>query len=131
MKTFKGKPITGATRIEQSRKRPFVPDAKETSADEMAMIKEPPTPFKNRQTAAQMPAGSGRKALLGVGDGKSANALLRGSPQTNLAGTGNRVPGGYGKVVGGQKGTSHPSRKGEVTMGTTAKRNAVFFGGAR
>jgi hypothetical protein len=55
----KGKqPITGA-RPQYSRKRPYIPDAKDTSLDEERFISEPPTPFKNNQSNLNgIPAGT-------------------------------------------------------------------------
>lgn len=46
-----------ASRPSVSMKRPYVPDAKDTSLDAERMIAEAPTPFKNKMTAAQMPVG--------------------------------------------------------------------------
>jgi hypothetical protein len=53
-----GRPITGA-RPSISHKKPYVPSA--DSLDAQRQIKEPPAPFKNNMTAAQMPAGTNPK----------------------------------------------------------------------
>lgn len=51
-------PMTGA-RPEFSKQAPVVPNAKDTSLNEEQFIERPPTPFKDRNTSAQIPAGSG------------------------------------------------------------------------
>jgi len=55
MITKRNNPITGA-QPQYSRKRPLVPDAKDTSADAQIMIEEAPSPFKNRLQVPQIPA---------------------------------------------------------------------------
>lgn len=52
-------PKTGA-RPQMSRRAPFVPDAKDTSADAQTMIQQAPAPFKDRMTAAQTQASPNR-----------------------------------------------------------------------
>ena len=134
MKTVKGQPITGG-RAFFSKKNPLVPDAKETSADEQRMIKEPPAPFKNNQTAAQMSTG-GPKAPGGVStlEPKIASGLQRQSPGVRAlpprGPVGQKKPINQSGQVYGRMGTSHPSRVGgsDLVSKYPAKRNASFYG---
>lgn len=129
MKIVQGKPITGS----KAQFRPMRPPASNDSArfgsSAEQNISATPTPFRFHQSAVNVPAGSAGNKAIPTGDGKSKNpAGLQTGSKPTIAATGNRVPGGYSKVVGGQKGTNHPSRKGDVTMGTSAHRNHKFFG---
>ena len=72
MKTFKGRPITGS-KPAYSKKKPVA--INEDSAEAQRLIKEPPTPFKNRMTAAQMPVVS--HPAFRVGDDFASNSLRR------------------------------------------------------
>ena len=71
MKKVKGMPITGA-RPEGSMKRPFVPDAKETSADEQTMIAElkrtifdwPTESLLSKEAIALLSAGRGMRGRI-------------------------------------------------------------------
>lgn len=131
MKTVKGMPITG-TNTQTSKKRPFVPDAKETSADAQTMIKEAPQPFKNRNTTAQMPAGMGnRGAVPGPVNKPYANlqhtspglkALPGGSP------VGQRKAINQSGQVNGRMGTSFPKKHRPNGAGFPSHRNASFYG---
>lgn len=109
MKTVKGMPITGAKR-HFSKKRPFVPNAKDTSGDVQSMIQEPPTPFKNRMTSAQMPTGAqsqnGPTAQPTAGKAGSRAPL---HPAMEAAGQ-RKMPNQSGQVFG-RMGTKHPKRK--------------------
>lgn len=139
MITKKGQPITG-TNVSMSNKRPFVPDAKETSADEETMIKEAPQPFKNRMTAAQMP--TGRLNLKGLGipydvpspvNARPLNLgtkVKAGTTAAMLAAVGEpRLPKGYNPVNSG-----YPTRGVSRTVGggntprVTAKQRATYPG---
>ena len=107
-------------------KEPLTPN---TSAQAERLLQKPQSPFANPNGSVHRPVGKGQ--TLGSGDGKSKNmgGLMTGSKPT-IAATGNTIPGGYSKVVGGQKGTSHPSKKTDTagSLGVSAKRNAKFFG---
>ncbi len=127
MKTVKGNPITAA----KTQMRPAAnvkTNASASSAEAERLVRRAPMPFQTKQGPAQMPVGSGAAALKGIGDGKSANRIVKGGASFNLSASGDRAPGHYDKVVGGQKGSSHPSKKGDVTMGTKKHGNAKFFG---
>lgn len=128
MKIVKKQPITGTNTAMRPKANVLV-NQSNTSSQAERLVKRPPMPFQTKQGPAMMPTGSGAAALKGVGDGKSKNTagFAKGSIPT-IAASGDRVPGGYGKVVGGQKGQSHPSKKGDVTMGTKSHKNAKFFG---
>lgn len=129
MKTVKGKPITGA----KPQMQPVAnvrTNSTNSSSEAERLIKRPPMPFQTRQGPAMQPAGVGSNKSIPTGDGKSKNpAGLQKGSRPGISASGDRIPGGYSKVVGGQKGTSHPSKVGQVTMGTSPKRNSKFFGG--
>lgn len=132
MKTVKGQPITGA-KPRTSMKRPFVPDAKETSQDEMTMIKEPPTPFKNNQTAAQQPAGAGPKGAVPGLEPKVRSGLQRTSPGVKalppMGPIGQRKAINQSGQIGGKMGYPPPKRRaGNTGVGFPSKRNARFYG---
>jgi hypothetical protein len=105
-----GQPIT-ASRSEYSRKSPFVPNAKDTSSDEERMIAEAPQPFKNRNTAAQIPVAPShpnfkvgkdfaRQGNIYGAYGKSVSVKSR--PTVNLAAVGEpRAPKGYNSINSG------------------------------
>jgi hypothetical protein len=131
MKKVKGMPIT-ASRTSTSKKSPFVPDAKETSADEQTMIKEPPTPFKNNQTAAQAPAGTGVHGAVPGPVKKPWAGLQHSSPGAkalpNLQAAGQRRPINQSGQVNGRMGTRFPKRHRPNGAGFPSKRNASFYG---
>lgn len=132
MKTFKGQPITG-TNTSYSKKKPFVPDAKDTSANEQTMIAEPPAPFKNRSTAAQMPAGSGGKFGNAMPVSNNGNFGVRhSSPGVKALPSGGPVgqtkPINQSGQVNGRMGTSFPKKVGQNGQGFPSKRNARFYG---
>ena len=126
MKTVKGQPIT-ASSVSMSKKAPYVPDAKETSQDEMRMIAEPPTPFKNKMTTAQMPTGTGASGNVSAG----ASGLKHSSPGVRAlppgGPVGQRKPINQSGQVNGRMGTSFPRKVG-ASPSLTAKRNARFYG---
>lgn len=132
MKTFKGQPITG-TNTQISKKQPFVPDAKETSQDEQTMIAEPPAPFKNKMTTAQMTIG-GPKASGGVStlEPRIASGLQRTSPGVKAlpprGPIGQTKPINQSGQVNGRMGTSFPKKVGQNGQGFPSKRNARFYG---
>jgi hypothetical protein len=109
-----GKPITGA-RPEMSRKAPFVPDAKETSAATQTMIREAPYPFKNRMTTPNIPApvhqGFKRDQIAGLPSSRGTQPSSQGGQATRndvsihnstamtadqLAAIGEKAPSGKG-----------------------------------
>ena len=132
MKTVKGQPIT-AGRAEYSKKRPFVPDAKETSANEETMIKEAPQPFKNKLTAANQPAASKAPGGVSTLEPRIQSGLKRTTPGVKALPSGSAV--GYSKLpnqgnqIGGRMGFPPPSKKrGDNGSGYPAKKNAKFYG---
>ncbi len=118
--TFKGQPITGGRNF-FSKKKPFVPDAKETSQDEQTMIKEPPTPFKNSMEPAQMSAPSGKSPV----EAKS-KVGIKALPQLGAVGQ-NKAINQSGQV-NGRMGTSFPRKSRSNTGSFPQKRNARFYG---
>jgi len=121
------------------RKRPIVPDAKETSRDEQRFISEAPSPFKNKMQTGAMPTPTSPKGAKpggesvanpkGVYAGKSgstvtAKALPPGSPV------------GYSKLpnqkfqIGGRMGFPPPARKAGAQNLSSVKRNRSFYGEA-
>lgn len=124
MKTVKGMPITG-TNTQTSKKRPFVPDAKDTSANEQTMIAEDPSPFKNNLQTPQMPTGAGKVPPKNAGQSGNrvgAKALPPGGP------IGQRRPINQSGQVNGRMGTSFPRKIGAYPSGYPSKRNANFYG---
>jgi hypothetical protein len=123
MKTIKGMPITG-TNVSMSKKRPFVPDAKDTSGNEQTMIAEPPAPFKNNLSTPQMPTRVGtdgpRTGIQHTSPG--LKALPSGGP------VGQRKPINQSGQVNGRMGTSFPRKVGQNGQGFPSKRNARFYG---
>lgn len=130
----KGMPISGSG-MRSSMKKPFVPDAKETSADEQRMIAEAPTPFKNNQTTAQLTTG-GPKASGGVStlEPRIQSGLKRTTPGAKAlpprGPIGQRKPINQSGQVNGRMGTSFPKKVGGADLATKypSKRNARFYG---
>jgi hypothetical protein len=122
--------VTTAAHGERSMKAPYVPDAKDTSLDAQNFIKEPPAPFKNRQTAAQMSTAS---APAGATPGLEPNirAGMSGSrapAHPSAAPTGQGFPN-QSAQIGGRRGFPPPARKAGMNVsGFTSKRNARFYG---
>jgi hypothetical protein len=133
MKKVRGQPITGSN-IQQSKKAPFVPDAKDTSADEQTMIKEPPTPFKNNQTAAQLPTGSGASGGISTLEPRIQSGLKHSSPGARAlppgSPVGQRKSINQSGQVNGRMGTSFPRKVGGQDLASKypSKRNASFYG---
>lgn len=132
MKKVKGMPITG-TNIETSRKRPFVPNAKDTSGDAQTMIGEAPMPFKNKMETPQMPAPSGPKGAVPGLEPKVRAGLQRSSPGVKAlppgGPIGQRKMPNQSKQIGGRMGWPPPKRKaGSNAGGYPVKRNARFYG---
>lgn len=132
MKKIKGMPITGA-QPQYSKKKPFVPDAKETSADEQTMIAEAPTPFKNRNTTPNIPAGAGASGGVSTLGTKIASGLQHSNPGARALPDGGPI--GQTKMpnqsaqIGGRMGFPPPRRKAGVNgQGFPSKRNARFYG---
>lgn len=132
MKKVKGQPITGA-KPQTSSKRPFVPDAKETSADEQVMIAEAPSPFKNRNQTGEMPAGTGPKGAVPGPVRKPYAGLQHSNPGAKALPKGAAI--GQGKMpnqsfqIGGRMGYPPPKRKAGMNgQGFPSKRNASFYG---
>jgi len=131
MKKVKGMPITG-TNTQMSKKRPLVPDAKETSANAQTMIAEDPQPFKNRMTTAQMPAGTGAKGAVPGSVQKPYAGMQHTSPGVKALPSGGPV--GQRKAinmsgqVNGRMGTSFPKKHRPNGAGFPSHRNASFYG---
>lgn len=136
MKKVKGMPITGAT-PQYSKKKPFVPDAKDTSADAQTMIAEAPTPFKNRNTLPNIPSASGASGnvstMLSRNTPKIASGLQHSSPGAKALPQGGPVGQAtmpnQSAQIGGRMGFPPPRRKAGVNgQGFPSKRNARFYG---
>lgn len=132
MKKVKGMPITGA-QPEYSKKKPLVPNAADTSANEQTMVAEAPQPFKNRNTAANISASSGASGGISTLEPKIASGLKRSNPGARSLPSGSPV--GYKKLpnqskqIGGRMGFPPPARKaGNNGSGYPSKRNARFYG---
>lgn len=126
MKKVKGIPITGA-QPEYSKKRPFVPDAKETSADAQTMIAEAPSPFKNRNQTGEMPAGTGSNASGFTPQGGQSGNRAPMNPPVGAVGQ-SRMPN-QAPQIGGRNGFPPPKRRAGVNgQGFPSKRNARFYG---
>lgn len=130
MKKVRGMPITG-TNTQTSMRKPFIPNAKDTSSDAQTQIAQAPQPFKNRLTTAQMTTGS-PKAPGGVStmEPKIQAGLKRSSaPDLPPRGpVGQRKPINQSGQVFGRLGTSHPRKVGQQGQGFPSKRNAKFYG---
>jgi|SRR5690348_204862 len=131
MKKVKGQPITGSN-VQMSRKKPLVPDAKDTSANAQTMIAEAPTPFKNRMTTAQMPAGTGPKGAVPGTGSKLTPGLQHTNPGAralpNLGAVGQNRPINQSGQVNGRMGTSFPKKHRPNGAGFPSRRNASFYG---
>lgn len=131
MKKVRGQPITGAT-PETSMRKPFVPNAKDTSAATQTDIQAAPTPFKNKMEINQMPTGTGARGAVpgngpkGVYSGKSGNQAPK-LPQ--LGAVGQNRPINQSGQIGGKNGWPPPKRKaGSFPSGFKAKKGAAFYG---
>ena len=131
----KGQPITGSPNV-MSKKRPFVPDAKETSADAQTTIAEAPSPFKNRMQTGEMPTGAGASGGVSTLLPKIASGLQHSSPGVKALPDGGAV--GQARMpnqsaqIGGRMGFPPPKRRaGNVASGIPSKRKAsldAFYG---
>ena len=125
-------PITGA-QPQYSKKKPFVPDAKDTSADEQTMIAEAPAPFKNRNTVPNIPAPGASSGGLSTLEPKIASGLRHSNPGARSLPNGGpigqrKMPNQSGQI-GGRMGFPPPRRKAGVNgQGFPSKRNARFYG---
>jgi hypothetical protein len=118
MNTFKGRPITGS-KPAYSHKKPIV--LNEDSKEAMKLIKEPPTPFKNNMTAAQMPAPSKvEKPAPPQTVGAKALPKLRAVGQTRKINQSGQM--------NGRMGTKFPNHSRPNTTSFPQKRNARFYG---
>ncbi|HXF14692.1 MAG TPA: hypothetical protein VN517_16165 [Terriglobales bacterium] len=70
----KGRPITGSP-MKQSNKRPFVPNAKDTSANEETFIAQAPMPFKDSSSLAQSTPGTAAPGGVSTKEPKIASGL--------------------------------------------------------
>lgn len=134
MKKVRNQPITGAT-PQYSKKNPLVPDAKETSANEQTMIAEAPTPFKNNQTTANIPASSGASGGVSTLEPRIASGLQHSSPGARAlpqrGPIGQRKPINQSGQIGGKMGFPPPrARAGNADLKSKypVKRNAHFYG---
>lgn len=131
MKKVKGMPITGAT-PQYSKKAPLVPDAKDTSAQAQTMIAEAPTPFKNRNTVANIPRPTGAPGNVSTLEPKIQSGLKHSSPGVRAlpdrGPVGQKKPINQSGQVNGRFGTSFPRKVGAYPSGYKAKRNASFYG---
>jgi hypothetical protein len=127
----KGMPITG-TNIAMSKKKPFIPNAKDTSSDEEAMIAEAPSPFKNRMQTGEMPAGTGVKGAVPGPVAKPYAGLQHSSPGVKALPSGGpvgqRKPINQSGQIGGHMGWPPPARKAGAVPKQPNKRNRRFYG---
>lgn len=128
----KGMPISGSA-MRKSSKRPFVPDAKDTSANEETMIAEAPSPFKNKNQTGMSPSATRAPGGVSTLEPKIQSGLKRATvgakalPQRGPIGQ--RKPINQSGQIGGHMGFPPPARKrGENGTGYPSKRNARFFG---
>src|SRR5689334_9267740 len=107
--------FTTNTRAETSRKKPFVPNAKDTSAAAQTLIAEPPSPFKNKLSTPQMPAGTGVRGAVpgqepkGIYAGKSGASVGQSNPTGGAVGY-SKLPN-QGKQIGGRTSVASTPRK--------------------
>lgn len=132
MKKIKGQPITGATPEFSQKKKPFVTNAKDTSANEQTLISEAPSPFKNRNQTGNMNTSVGAPGGVSTLEPKIASGLKRTSPGVRALPQGgpigqNRAINQSGQV-NGRFGTSFPRKIGQNGAGYPSKRNARFYG---
>lgn len=133
MKKVKGQPITGA-QPEYSKARPYVPDAKETSADEQAMIRQAPTPFKDDQNTPNQPAPGAASGGISTMEPRIKSGLQHTSPGARTLPQGGPVgqfrPINQNGQMNGRMGTRFPRKVGggDLPGKYPAKKNAGFFG---
>lgn len=134
----KGKmPITGA-RPEYSKKQPYVPDAKETSADEQRFIDQAPMPFKDKTSLGSLPvSGTGPKGAVPGPVQKPYAGLQHSNPGAKalpqMGPIGQRKPINQSGQIGGHMGWPPPQRKAGTPFSQggktqSSKRNARFYG---
>jgi hypothetical protein len=98
-KKWSGKIPTTAERDVRNNRKPYTPNAKDTSLAAEKAIKSPSMPFNNDMTTAQMPAGSQAPPTYGTrGAAPGQAAVGQNRPINNSA------------QVNGPKGTSFPAR---------------------
>lgn len=141
MKKVKGRPITGAM-PEYSKKAPMIPNAKDTSLDEQRFISQAPTPFKDRNTPAQIPAGQGAAGAEYQPSSGVSGQSRKYSPQRpsfpSKKGPFVSVPNSRGaalfsgsqKPMGGTMQTTDPmaGQHGSSVGSARSKRNRSFYG---
>lgn len=133
MKKVKNQPITGA-KPQFSKKSPLVPDAKDTSAQAQTMIKEAPTPFKNKMTTPNLPASAKAPGGISTMEPKIKSGLAHQSPGVralpNRGPIGQKKPINQSGQVNGRFGTTFPSKVGgsDLKSKYPSKRNAKFYG---
>ncbi len=128
----KGMPITGG-KTETSSKKPFVPNAKDTSSDEQTMIAEAPSPVKNRNQTGEMPAPSGASGGVSTLEPKIQSGLKHSSPGVKALPSngpiGQKKPINQSAQIGGRMSWPPPKRKAGVNgQGFPSKRGAAFYG---
>lgn len=131
MKTTKGQPITGATPEYGNKKRPLLPNAKDTSADAERWVKADPMPFKSSGQVATIPTDTGASGGISTMEPKIASGLKHTSPGARALPQGgpvgqNRMPNQSGQVFG-RMGISHPRRVGQQNL-SKPKKGAAFYG---
>jgi hypothetical protein len=120
-------------RAEYSKRKPFVPNAKDTSKASQIEIASAPSPFTDRMNTPQMPVGTGPRGAVPGQEPKNIYAGKSGSSigQSNPSGS----PVGYSKLpnqgfqIGGRTSVkSTPRKSGDNGSGYPAKKNARFYG---
>ncbi len=130
MKKVKGQPITG-TNVQMSKRKPFVPNAKDTSAAAQTDIAAAPMPFKNRMETPQMPAPAGPRGSVPGQEPKNIYAGKSGSvapanPQGSAVGY-SKLPN-QSKQIGGRTSVAPTPRKVGSVSGFSRKKGAAFYG---
>jgi hypothetical protein len=130
MKKVKNQPITGGKTEYSQGKRPIVPDAKDTSADEQRFIAEAPSPFKNKFQTGSMPTpGSPAGAKPGLEPRIRAGLSGNGAPAyPSGAAAGYAKLPNQSKQIGGRTGVASTARRAGAQNLSSVKRNASFYG---
>lgn len=132
MKIVKKQPITGA-QPQYSKKKPMLPDAKETSSDEQKFISEAPTPFKHKMQLPGIPAASAAPGGVSTLEPKIQSGLKRTSPGVKALPSGGpigqKTMPNQSKQIGGRMSAGSSQRKiGAYPSGYKAKKGAAFYG---
>jgi|HubBroStandDraft_6_1064221.scaffolds.fasta_scaffold00134_17 hypothetical protein len=126
--------VVTASSPRTSSKKPFVPDSKETSQDEMNFIKQAPMPFKDKNSTGMSPSPSAPKGAVpgqepkNIYAGKSGNSAPK-NPAGQAVGY-SKLPNQSGQI-GGRMGFPPPARKAGAQNLSSVKGGSHFFGDKR